>query len=116
MAMNEDKCYSKLLKNLSMEKCPDGFTEQVIEKSGILVGKKSRALYKCRGGSLSWFYGIACVATVVLIAAMFNFNARNLRQPDPDRLAINTVTLAGQVADGIKVVFTGTVEKRSGVK
>lgn len=102
--MKDKNLYYELLKSISMEKCPDGFTERVIEKSGILAARG--------GGSASRYYGAACIVTVGLIVVMFSFNVRNARPVDPDRLAKNTVTLAGRLAEGFKVAFTGSALER----
>lgn len=120
--MSADKNYFKMLKSISMEKCPDNFTEQVIEKSGIFactgdtMDAGDRQAAKKSGGAASCFYSLACIVTTVLIAFTINIGVRNASTADPDRLAKNTVTLTGQLADGMKVTFTGIDEKRSGEK
>lgn len=108
--MISEKEYLKLIKQLPYQQCPNGLTAQVIKKCGLLkdtVNKKSLGLFT------EIKYGFACLTIICFILGLGVWQ-KDYAKEYPTRLALNTKTFFGQLADDAYIIFTSQNQTKKG--
>ena len=88
--MDRENDILNMLKSIPPEKCPEGFTARVINRSGILPKSRVDRSGNTGAGHLP-LYKIGCIALSLLMAIS---GYLNLKREDPgtqDRIGRNTV-------------------------
>lgn len=100
--MISEKKYSKLIKNIPHYQAPADLTNNVVQKCGIIKDRPKGARFMFT----DLIYGTACCGIIAVIITLGSMSYHAANQADI-RLASNSVALAGQLAHGARVVFTG---------
>lgn len=99
--MNVNNKYLRLMKSLPLERCPQGFTEKIIQASGIASGYDKKRYAR----TVAFFYGAACIITLSLILATVHLGISNGNHSSQDMLATNIITVGVQISHGFKTAF-----------
>lgn len=100
--MISEKKYFKLINKIPHYQVPADLTNNVVQKCGITKDKPQGARFVFT----DLIYGTACCAIIAVIITLGSLSYGAETRADI-RLASNSVALAGQIAHGAKVVFTG---------
>ncbi|MGE5415956.1 MAG: hypothetical protein ACM3UZ_04205 [Acidobacteriota bacterium] len=102
--------YFELLKTITIEDCPTGFTRQVLARSGINENQRKRLL-----SSESWVergvYGIGSLVVMVLMIIVIIGGIHDSSRMVHERMATNSIEISGQFTDAVREVI---IEKERG--
>jgi len=99
--MNVSNKYMRLIKSLPLERCPEGFTEKIVQASGIASNPGKNRYAR----TASFFYGAACIITLCLLLAAVNLGISNGGSSSRDMLARNIIIVGEQISLGFKTAF-----------
>lgn len=101
--MSKHYANSNLIKVIPPQECPNGFTQKVINASGIQDHYPDFQANHDRRHS--FFYGAACLVTTVFLLWTINTGFSPINAAKQARLAANTQMLVQYFADGAKYLY-----------